>query len=68
LALRNIRKSRALNQDQAAKRLGGKQVHVSRLESRFDVKISSLRDYVHALGGEWLLMVTFPEGAKASKL
>jgi hypothetical protein len=38
---------------------------VSHLESRFDVKVSTLRDYVHALGGEWPLMVTFPEGTKA---
>ena len=66
MALRDIRKSRALTQEQVAKRLGGKQVYVSRLESRSDVKISTLREYVHALGGELQLMVTFPEGAKAS--
>jgi len=65
MALRDIRKSRALTQEQVAKRLGGKQVYVSRLESRSDVKVSTLRDYVHALGGELQLMVTFPEGAKA---
>jgi Helix-turn-helix domain len=59
MALRDIRKSRAL-----AKRLGGKQVYVSRLESRSDVKVSTLRDYVHALGGELQLMVTFPEGVR----
>lgn len=61
MALRDIRKSRALTQDQVAKRLGGKQVYVSRLEGRSDVKVSTLRDYVHALGGELQLMVTFPE-------
>jgi Helix-turn-helix domain len=64
MALRDIRKSRALTQEQVAKRLGGKQVYVSRLESRSDVKVSTLRDYVHALGGELQLMVTFPEGEK----
>ena len=53
-------------QEQVAKRLGGKQVYVSGLESRSDVKVSTLRDYVHALGGELQLMVTFPEGAMAS--
>ena len=52
MTLRDIRKSRALTQEQVAKRLGGKQVYVSRLESRSDVKVSTLRDYVHALGGE----------------
>jgi DNA-binding XRE family transcriptional regulator len=61
MALRDIRKSRALTQEQVAKRLGGKQVYVSRLESRSDVKVSTLRDYVRALGGELQLMVTFPE-------
>ena len=66
LALRDIRKSRALTQEQVAKRLGGKQVYVSRMESRSDVKVSTLRDYVKAIGGELQLMVTFPEGAKAS--
>jgi DNA-binding transcriptional regulator YiaG len=63
MALRDIRKSRALTQEQVAKRLGGKQVYVSRLESRSDVKVSTLRDYVHALGGELQMMVTFPEGS-----
>ena len=65
MALRDIRKSRALTQEQVAKRLGGKQVYISRLETRSDVKISTLREYVHALGGELQLMVTFPEGTKA---
>ena len=65
MALRDIRKSRALTQEQVAKRLGGKQVYVSRLESRSDVKVSTLREYVHALGGELQMMVTFPEGDTA---
>ena len=63
MALRDIRKSRALTQEQVAKRLGGKQVYVSRLESRSDVKVSTLREYVRALGGELQMMVTFPEEA-----
>jgi hypothetical protein len=49
---------------QVAKRLGGKQVYVSRLESRDDVKVSTLRGYVKAPGGELQLPVTFPEGGK----
>lgn len=65
MALRDLRKSRALTQEQVAKRLGGKQVYVSRLESRSDAKVSTLRDYVRAIGGELQLMVTFPGGAKA---
>jgi hypothetical protein len=65
MALRDLRKSRALTQEQVARRLGGRQVYVSRLESRSDVKLSTLRDYVQALGGELQLMVTFPEGTTA---
>jgi hypothetical protein len=65
MALRDLRKSRALTQEQVAKRLGGRQVYISRLESRSDAKVSTLRDYVHAIGGELQLMVTFPEGTKA---
>jgi hypothetical protein len=64
MALGDIRKSRALTQEQVAKKLGGKQVYVSRLESRGDVKVSTLRGYVKALGGELQLLVTFPEGSK----
>ncbi len=64
MALGDIRKSRALTQEQVAKKLGGKQVYVSRLESRGDVKVSTLRGYVRALGGELQLLVTFPEGGK----
>lgn len=64
MALGDIRKSRALTQEQVAKKLGGKQVYVSRLESRSDVKVSTLRGYVKALGGELQLLVTFPEGEK----
>lgn len=63
-ALRDIRRSRSLSQEQVAKKLGGKQVYVSRLESRSDVKVSTLRDYVRALGGDLELIVTFPEGTK----
>jgi Helix-turn-helix len=44
MALGDIRKSRALTQEQVAKKLGDKRVYVSRLESRSDVKVSTLRD------------------------
>jgi hypothetical protein len=64
MALSDIRKSRAFSPEQVAERLGGKQVYVYRHESRSDVKVSTLRDYVNALGGELQVMVTFPEGAK----
>jgi transcriptional regulator len=62
LALRDIRKASQVTQEELARRLGGKQVYISRLEKRADVKVSTLRDYVRALGGDLQLVVTFPEG------
>ena len=61
-ALRDLRKSRRLTQSEVAEQLGGRQVYVSRLEKRSDMKLSTLRDYARALGGELQVMVTFPEG------
>lgn len=66
LALRDIRKLRALTQQEVAKTLGGKQVYVSRIEKRADVKLSTLRGYVEALGGELQLLVTFPDETKVT--
>ena len=62
MALRDIRTSRRITQEQVALRLGGKQAHVSRLEARADVKLSTLRECVRAIGGELRLTVTFPDG------
>ena len=62
IALKELRKSKRVTQEQLAKRLGGRQVYVSRLEQRTDMKLSTLRDYVTALGGDLQLVVTFPEG------
>ena len=65
-ALSDIRKSRKVTQQQMAQRLGGKQVYISRLEKRSDAKISTLRSYIKALGGDLQLIVTFPEGTTMS--
>lgn len=67
LALSDLRKSKQVTQEEVAERLGGRQVYVSRLERRSDMKLSTLRDYVKAIGGQLQLMVTFPEG-RAVKL
>jgi len=45
-----------------AKRIGGRQVYISRLENRAAMKLSTLRDDLGALGGKLQVMVTFPEG------
>jgi len=63
LGLQELRKSKHVTQEQVAERLGGKQVYVSRLEKRADMKLSTLREYVKAIGGDLQLVVTFPEGS-----
>ena len=58
--LRDLRKAKQVTQEEVAQRLSGRQVYVSRLERRADMKLSTLREYVRALGGDLQLMVTFP--------
>ena len=65
--LRDLRKAKQITQEEVARRLKGRQVYVSRLERRADMKLSTLREYVRALGGDLQLMVTFP-GDTAVKL
>jgi hypothetical protein len=67
LTLRDLRRAKQITQEEVARRLSGRQVYVSRLERRADMKLSTLRDYVRALGGDLQLMVTFP-GDAAVKL
>ena len=62
LGLQELRQSKNVTQEEVAKRVGGKQVYVSRLEKRSDMKVSTLREYVKAIGGRLDLVVTFPEG------
>jgi hypothetical protein len=60
LTLRDLRKAKQITQEEVAQRLSGRQVYVSRFERRADMKLSTLREYVRALGGDLQLMVTFP--------
>jgi predicted DNA-binding protein (UPF0251 family) len=61
--LRDLRKAKQITQEEVAQRLSGRQVYVSRLERRADMKLSTLREYIRALGGDLQLMVTFPGDA-----
>ncbi len=60
--LRDLRRAKQITQAQVAATLDGKQVYISRLERRADMKLSTLRGYIRAIGGDLQLMVTFPEG------
>ena len=61
LTLRNLRKARKQTQERVAEKLGINQENVSRLERRSDLLISTLSDYVEAMGGKLSLVVEFPD-------
>lgn len=61
MRLRDLRESRGLTQTEIAERLEIRQVSVSRLEGRSDVRLSTLRAVVHAMGGELDVRVRFPD-------
>jgi transcriptional regulator with XRE-family HTH domain len=63
-ALRELREAKEMTQEEVARKLGGRQVYVSRLEKRADMKLSTLREYVGAIGGMLELVVTFPKGQR----
>jgi transcriptional regulator with XRE-family HTH domain len=63
LRLGQLRKARGLTQEQIADRLEIRQVSVSRLEARDDVRVSTLRSVVEAMGGALDVLARFPDAA-----
>ena len=61
LRLRGLREARGLTQAQVADRLQIRQVSVSKLESRKDVRLSTLAAVVEAMGGEVEIYARFPD-------
>ena len=61
LALRELRQARNRTQVSIARKLGVKQVNISRLENREDPRLSTLTKYIDAMGGRLHLIVEFPE-------
>lgn len=66
LTLRQLRQGLELTQVQVAQAADMTQSELSRIESRADHRISTLRRYVEALGGE--LEITFVVGKRRIKL
>ena len=58
-ALRKLRLHRRLTQQELADRLGTTQPEISKLERRRDVRLSTIRAYVVALGGSLGLVARF---------
>jgi transcriptional regulator with XRE-family HTH domain len=61
LTLRDLRKALDLTQTQLSATLGVRQAHVSRIEQRTDMLLSTLASYVQAMGGSLKFVVTFPD-------
>jgi transcriptional regulator with XRE-family HTH domain len=61
MGLRELREALDRTQTNIAKELGITQDGVSRLEKRSDLLLSTVRNYVKALGGELKLIVEIPD-------
>jgi transcriptional regulator with XRE-family HTH domain len=59
--LRGLREARGLTQEEMAERLEIRQVSVSRMEARSDVRVSTLRAVIEAMGGELEIRARFPD-------
>jgi transcriptional regulator with XRE-family HTH domain len=62
MALDELREAREMTQVHLAKILGVNQAAVSKLERRTDMYVSTLQDFVKAMGGELKIIARFPEG------
>ena len=60
-SLQELRRAHKLTQRKMAEVLGIGQDSVSRLEQRSDLLISTLRNYVEAMGGTLSLVAEFPD-------
>jgi transcriptional regulator with XRE-family HTH domain len=63
MPLSELRAARLLTQESIAKSLGINQAAVSKMERRADMYISTLRDFIVAMGGELEITARFPDGA-----
>jgi DNA-binding transcriptional regulator YiaG len=63
MPMQQLRRARALSQEQLAEALCVKQGSVSKLERRTDLYISTLRRYIEAMGGDLELRANFPDGS-----
>ena len=61
LQLAELRQARSKTQVEVAQAMDTQQAAVSKLERREDMYLSTLREYVEALGGELKLVASFPD-------
>lgn len=63
MPLNELRRARDLTQVSLAKAMGTSQGEVSKIEQRADLYVSTLRNYLEAMGGELEIVARFPDGA-----
>ena len=61
MPLEEVRKARQMTQAKLADALGVNQGEVSKIEHRTDIYLSTLADYVEALGGKLEIRAIFPD-------
>jgi len=61
MSLRDLRKALGQTQREIAKRLNVQQCAVSKYETRNDMSVSKLRNYLRAMGAELELVAVFPD-------
>jgi transcriptional regulator with XRE-family HTH domain len=62
MPLSQLREARSLTQTSLAQILGVHQPAVSKLERQADMYISTLRSFIHAMGGQLRIEAEFPDG------
>ena len=62
MALDELRAARELTQQQLARTLGVNQPAVSRIEGKADMYVSTLANFVKAMGGKLEIRAVFPDG------
>jgi DNA-binding transcriptional regulator YiaG len=65
MALEELRSAKQLTQADMAEMLDVPQSSVSRIERRADMYLSTLRNYLHAMGGALQIQAVFPDGSAA---
>lgn len=61
MALSELRRAMGFSQEGLATVMNVKQPSVAKLEQRTDMYVSTLRDHIHALGGELVLIARFAD-------
>ena len=61
-ALNELREARSMTQARLADILGKDQSVISRIEKRTDMYVSTLAEFIRAMGGELEIRAVFPEG------